>query len=144
VIRAVLDTNVLVSGFLGVASRRSTPGALMRLWYARAFDLVTSQPILEEFNQVMARPYFAARLSEELRQRDLALLNTEGTLVRVTVALSGVAPDSDDDVVLATAISGDADYVVTGDRRLEGVGTYLTVRIVSPRTFLTVLTDSTG
>lgn len=88
----------------------------------------------------MARPYFAARLSEEQRRRDVALLNAESTLVRVTVAVRGVAPDSNDDLVPATAVSGDADYVVTGDREFEAVGTHLTVRIVSPRAFLTILT----
>jgi hypothetical protein len=41
--------------------------------------------------------------------------------------------------VLAAAVSADADYLVTGDRQLQRLGTYEGVRIVSPRDFLALL-----
>ena len=45
-IQAVLDTNGLLSGY---AIPDSVPGRIVTLWYARAFRLVMSQAILEEF-----------------------------------------------------------------------------------------------
>lgn len=45
------------------------------------------------------------------------------------------------DRILATALSGRADYLVTGDRQLQQLGTYRTVAIVSPRAFLDLLNE---
>ncbi len=51
----------------------------------------------------------------------------------------GVAADPDDDMVIATAISSDVDYLVTGDKGLLDVGEQRGVQIVSPRRFLALL-----
>jgi predicted nucleic acid-binding protein len=45
----------------------------------------------------------------------------------------------EDDAILATALSGKADFLVTGDRQLLRLGTYRGVRIVTARDFLTIL-----
>jgi predicted nucleic acid-binding protein len=50
-----------------------------------------------------------------------------------------VATHPEDDLVLATAVSAHADYLVTGDRKLQRLGSYQGVRILSPREFLAVL-----
>jgi predicted nucleic acid-binding protein len=55
-----------------------------------------------------------------------------------------VAEDEEDDLVLATAVAGDAAYLVTGDRMLRSLGRYRNVTILSPREFLTVLQESAG
>jgi predicted nucleic acid-binding protein len=52
--------------------------------------------------------------------------------------LSLILPD---DVVLATAVSAHADYLVTGDTGLLHVGNYEGVQILSPRAFLDLLCD---
>lgn len=46
------------------------------------------------------------------------------------VAVAGIAPDPDDDVVLGTALAARAELIVTGDRGLLSVGEYRGVRIV--------------
>ena len=53
--------------------------------------------------------------------------------------MQGVAPDPDDDHVLAAAASSQAEYVVTGDQPLLGLGAYQGAAIISPRAFLDVL-----
>jgi uncharacterized protein len=53
--------------------------------------------------------------------------------------VSGVASHPEDDLILATAASGAADYLVTGDRQLLALGTFYEVRIVSARQFLDTL-----
>jgi predicted nucleic acid-binding protein len=53
--------------------------------------------------------------------------------------VQGIGEDTEDDLGLATAIAGQAEYLVTGDRHLQGIGAYEGVIIVSPRQFLTIL-----
>ena len=50
-----------------------------------------------------------------------------------------VASDPDDDVVIATATAGRADYIVSGDRHLLEIGEHGGIRIVRPATFLVIL-----
>ncbi len=50
-----------------------------------------------------------------------------------------MATHPEDDLVLATAVSAAADYLVTGDKQLQRLGGYHGVAIVSPRDFLALL-----
>ena len=51
----------------------------------------------------------------------------------------GVATHPEDDLVLATAVSGQVDYLVTGDRQILRLGMYEGVTIISPAAFLDIL-----
>lgn len=133
---AVLDTNVLASGF---ASRTGTPGWLLLLWTYEVFELVVSEPILAELARTFEKPYFRRQLTPPQRAADMALLRDEGTLTPITVEVSGVATHAEDDLILATAVSAEVDYLVTGDRRLQSLESYRGVTILSPRAFLDVL-----
>jgi predicted nucleic acid-binding protein len=52
------------------------------------------------------------------------------------IAIAGIAPDPDDDVVIGTTIAARAEFIVTGDRDLHSVGQHRGVRIVSVRQVL--------
>jgi predicted nucleic acid-binding protein len=54
-----------------------------------------------------------------------------------------VATHPEDDLILATAVSARADYLVTGDQQLQGLGTYQDVTVASPRQFLEILAAQT-
>ena len=60
-------------------------------------------------------------------------------VVSITVLSAAKQVHPEDDLVLATAVSGDADFLVTGDKQLLALGTYQSVSIVSPRDFIGVL-----
>lgn len=61
-------------------------------------------------------------------------------MLKVTEFVSGVATHPEDDLVLATAVSGKADYLVTGDKPLrKTVPKYQGVKLVTPVEFLKVL-----
>jgi putative PIN family toxin of toxin-antitoxin system len=139
VIVAVLDTNVLASGFIGEDKPDSTPGELVRRWRAKTFTLVISEHILAELGDTFGEPYFTRRLSAAAIAEALDSLRIDGIIQPITVDVAGIASHAEDDLVLATALSADAPYLVTGDKRLLERGTYRGTRILSPRQFLNVL-----
>lgn len=133
---AVLDTNVLASGAL------ATGGAVARvldLALAGAFQLVVSAGILVELERTLRKPYFARRLGDELIVRYIAGLKAVSVLASITTVTSEVATHPEDDAILSAALSAHADYLVTGDKALQSLGSYQGVMIVSPADFVRLI-----
>jgi putative PIN family toxin of toxin-antitoxin system len=143
VIRAVLDTNVLASGFIGERKNDSAPGAPIRYWRAKMYVLVTSDHILSELRLTFDSPYFTNRLSVAEIEEALASLQVDSVMQPITVPVIGIASHPEDDAVLATAISAQANFLVTGDRRLRERRSYRGTLLLSPREFLEVLEAQT-
>ncbi|HTE84975.1 MAG TPA: putative toxin-antitoxin system toxin component, PIN family [Dehalococcoidia bacterium] len=138
-LRTVVDTNLFVSGLIRT---RTPPNELLRAWVLQAFSLVTSAEIRAEVADVIQRPKFAryqfdARLIADILQ---ALDMSE-----IVEPLAGVpihCRDPKDDLVLASALSSGADYIVTGDKDLlvlDGEPALGELRIVTPEQFLAIL-----
>lgn len=139
-IRAALDANVLVSGILGALRETSTPGAILRAWRDRHFELITSDHIRAEVERALTQdPYFSARLTPEQVSADLASLAIDATQAEIIVEVVGVATHPEDDLVLAAAVSAGVDYLVTGGRQLLTLGQYRGITICSPRDFHSML-----
>jgi putative PIN family toxin of toxin-antitoxin system len=137
--KVVLDTNVLASGLAGFRNPASTVAKLLRLWRQGGFTLVTSEYILTELSHALQSPYFRQRLTPAQINSAMSLFHSEATITPITTKVQGIATHPEDDVILATAVSAKADYLVTGDTKLERVGTYQGVSILSPRRFLETL-----
>jgi putative PIN family toxin of toxin-antitoxin system len=137
VIRVVVDANVLASGF---TSGGSPPDRLLRAWLAGDWELMTLEEILSEVERTLHKPYFFRRLGPEGIARNLSLLRERAVITPLSVAVHGIATHPEDDLVLATALSAHADYLVTGDGPLQKLGTYRGVAILSPRALLLGLT----
>ncbi len=141
-ITAVLDTNVLVSGLVGQRRRPLTPpAALIAAWRSGEFELVLSADILMEVERTLQKPYFSHRISNDQRLRLLTVLRRRSSIVRLTKRVSGVASHPADDLILSTAVSAGASYLVTGDGPLLALGSLRRVRIVSPRAFWRALQE---
>jgi putative PIN family toxin of toxin-antitoxin system len=109
VIRAVLDTNVLASGFVEFAKPERAPAQLLRLWQEQRFALVVSAEILTELLNTLADSYFRRHLTAEQIDRAWLLLQEEAISTPLTSRISGVASHPEDDHVLATAVSAHAE-----------------------------------
>jgi uncharacterized protein len=117
---------------------------ILRAWNAGQFELVLSEPILAELERVLATPYFSRFFSANDRMDVIQSLRLDATIVEITVEVHGVATHPEDDLILATAVSGQVDYLVTRDRQLLRLGAYEGVRIVSTGEFLAVLQAEIG
>lgn len=136
IIRVVFDANALVAG-LPAAS--GTLAELVDHWRAGHFHLVVSSHLLAEVTRAWSKPYWRARLTPDQRERILFLLEESAERAPITVAVHGVATHPEDDLVLATAVSAHATYLVSGDKQLLDLEQFAGVTIISPRQFLAVL-----
>jgi putative PIN family toxin of toxin-antitoxin system len=140
VIRAVIDLNVIISA---VISLLGIPHRIWTAWHTdERFTLVISDGMIQELAGKLATPTIARRygIGVEDVNATTTLLRTIGSLVVVPAeAVTVVTADPEDDLVLASALLGQADYLVTGDRGLLDLGRHDRVAILSPRDFLGVL-----
>lgn len=136
VLRVLLDANILVSGFPASAG---TLAEIIARWRGGQFQLVVSEPLLAEVARAWSKPYWQARFTHGEAIRAIAALRQEADLCVIDEVVQGIATHPEDDLVLAAAISGDADVLVTGDKALQAVGQYRTTTILSPLDFLTLL-----
>jgi len=113
-LRVVVDTNLWIRALLG--GRVTLP--LLEAWYAKRLTVVVSQSLLDELDEVWRRPRLQQRIESEDAERLLEQLRFRGEMVE----LATVPPrcrDPKDHPVLATAIDGRADAIVTGDADLR-------------------------
>ena len=139
--RAVLDTNILISGLIRL---EGLPGKILLAWRAGHFNLVTSVPLLLELKEALSRPHLKDRY--HLLPRDIrdfiVLLKDTALLVTAPGVVSAQLRDPDDLAVLACALAGHAEYIVTGDHDLLDLHTFEGVQIVRPALFLQLLHSS--
>ena len=135
-IAAVLDVNVIVSGF---PARRGAAAEVIDRWLTSEFRVIMSEHILNGVIRAWDNPWFRDRYRRNEVERALYLLRTQASAVTPIPGIHGVAPDAEDDLVLGTAVAGEADYLVTGDRRFREVGQYESIAIRSPREFVFIL-----
>jgi putative PIN family toxin of toxin-antitoxin system len=134
--RVVLDANILASGAIAATG---TLSRIIDAWRSGTFSVIVSAPILEELERTFQKPYFRRHLTDKQSSRFMMLLQRRATVSPITVAVHGIATDPEDDRILATAISAKADYLVTGDTKLQRLGTYQAVAILTPRKFVETL-----
>lgn len=130
--RAVVDTNVFISGLM---LPKSTPGRIIGAWRAGQFALVLSEPMLDEITAVLGYPKIRKRTGwdDDTINRYLTLLRFEAEIADIRKTPAHVPRDAKDNMVLATLLASKADCLVTGDLDLlELADTY---PIIAPADF---------
>ena len=134
--RVVLDTGILIAALI---TKDTSPDRIYQAWRKRRFELVTSQWQLDEFRRVSRYP----KLRKYLQPIEAGnLVNGLRHQARFLEELPDVdlSEDPNDNPLLAMAIAGEVDYLVSGDKRdvlaLKKVGK---ASIVTARRFLTIL-----
>jgi len=114
---------------------------LIDAWLDERFTLVRSLYLVEELVHVVSYPRIASRLrmSESDVEAILAALLSQADVTPSELELPGVTRDPKDDAIVACAVEGQADFVVSGDQDLLVLGVYEGIRVVAPRRFLEIL-----
>ena len=134
--RVVLDTGILIAALI---TKDTPPDRIYQAWRKRRFELVTSQWQLDEFRRVCSYPKLRKYL-QPIEAGNLVIgLRLQARFLENLPDVD-LSEDPDDNPLLAMAIAGDVDYLVSGDKRdvlaLKKVGK---ASIVTARGFLTIL-----
>ena len=127
--RVVLDTNVIVSGFLNPAG---PPGTLVRLAAEGVLSLCHDARILTEYREVLLRPKFG--FSAAMVDPFLEQIEADGFLASA-VPLARPLPDPDDESFLEVAVAASAP-LVTGNIRHFPVASRAGTEVLSPAAFV--------
>lgn len=137
--RAVLDTNVLVSAALFP----TTVPARVLLAVYRSGRLLVSDTTVTELHKVLGRQRFERRARYERRMEFVAeviLLGDEVVIVERITACR----DPDDDKFLEVAVNGNATHLVTGDQDLLALHPFRSIPILTPADFLALIAPPTS
>lgn len=128
-LRLVVDTNVLVSAALKPDSLQRT---VFLIGLTRPARLYVSQPILEEYADVLARREL--RIQKGQRLQLLQLIRNRGTVVAPRYSLE-VTSDPDDNIFIECADAARADYLITGNLK-HFPRFWKGTKVISPREFI--------
>ena len=132
-VRAVIDTNVLVSALIHDGKPRKLIFELLNRHTA-----ILSRQMLAELADVAGRDKF--QVTDSQVERFLSIMVKMAKIVLDNALFKEVASDPDDDVVLNVAYRGKADYIVTGDKHLLTLNDFKKTKIVTVNQMLEILT----
>ncbi len=131
--RVVLDTNVLLSALLVRQSKAAQP---VTAWRRGAFELMTCELQLQEIRAVTRRDHIRALIRPAMAGE---LVNQLRTMAKWIDNLPPVnrSPDPFDNFLLAMAQAGNADVLVSGDKRgVLALQSHGACQIISLRQFV--------
>lgn len=132
-IRLVLDTNTLISAFRDETSRSSS-------FYRQArntCELLTSSETITELADVLYRPFLDKKFEGREKRREELL--SEYVLLSTSIEITIVSTDCrdpKDNKFLSLALSGGADFIISGDLDLRVLNPYHGVRILTMREYV--------
>lgn len=132
-IKATLDTNVLISGTLFSGA----PSRVLELAFERKILCVTSFPLIEEFKAIMKEKM---KVEDDFLNQTVAALLSVFQVVSPTTEVEYVKNNYMDNIVIATAIDSGSDYLVTGDKKhLLKLHSVDGVPVIAPADFLKII-----
>ena len=139
--RVVFDTNVLVSALLVPGSK---PAQIVRLVIAGEVNLMISQDIIEEARRVFLYPKLVKMMKRnKVSPDDLDVVIEKICSIAVMtpgqLTVEVIKNDPTDNAVLACAVEGEADYIISGDHHLTDLHEFQGIFIISPATILALV-----
>ena len=140
-IRAVIDTSVMVSVAFakeGVAKR------LRDLIADNAFVMVTSRAILRELYEVLHYPHIVKQFhaSEDYINEFTGMVIEHALTTEGLYDIDGITEDPKDDMFIACALEGRADYIVSRDPHLRNIKHFQGIQIIDATTFVDKITTN--
>ena len=134
--RVVLDTNVLISALI---TSGTPPDGLYRAWLRGEIELVTSTAQIAEITDVVSRPRLQKFIDADEAEDILDNIDSYAFVLDDPPQVN-LSPDPRDNPILAAAIAGDADLIVSGDKKhLLGLAEIEGIPIVTARKALDLI-----
>lgn len=136
--RVLVDTNVFVSYLLSSGNEGSAVQKVIEAVFSGVVTLLLPEELLGELLDVLTtRPYFIKRIPHQVAMEFIATLRQSAELLpAVPEGIPSILRDPKDDYLLAQAVVGRADYLVTGDDDLLSLGGVEQLTIVTPLQFV--------
>ena len=108
----------------------------------KRFDIVVSEPVLEEYKEILLRPHIQAihnytKIQVEIRV--IQMFHKLAVVVEHKVSVNVIQEDPDDNLFIECALAGGAEYIISGDPHLLNQKQYYGVQIFTPRQFIALL-----
>jgi hypothetical protein len=136
--RIVVDTNVLVSAVL---NPKGSPAVIIDTVLDGKLFLISSRVVLNEARRVFSYPKLQKLLkkngvsAKEITDL-LEMIEKVALLVPGKLKVSAIESDPADNIFLACAVEGHADFLVSGDHHLTDLGIFQGIPIIAPAEFL--------
>ncbi len=135
--RAVLDTNVLISAVISTG----TPHDVLAAGFEGEYQIVVSVATLTEFRETLLKYPDRFHMDEEDVQTEVETVRYFAEFVDPEEDIEAVEDDPDDDKFLEAALAGNVDYLVSGDKHLLDLDSFRGIEIITPREFLDLLEE---
>jgi uncharacterized protein len=134
--KVVLDTNIFISGLL---SKNGAPTQVLDAWKAKRYILVISPFIIQEICDTLQSVHIQNKY--KIVKEDISVLVSlfehDAFLVISEADTAGMIPHgTSDEQILACAIDGRADFIVSGDHHLIDLENFQNVPIITPQRLL--------
>ncbi len=139
-LRAVMDTNVLVAG---LRSRSGASHELLRLLRQRRWTLVLSNTVASEYHEILHRELAAFSLTHSEVDEYLDVLCALAEQRILTTAWQPAAADPDDEALVQLAREAGVLYLVTHNVRDVSAAGRFGVNVVRPAEFLNLIRQPT-
>ena len=137
--RIVLDTNILIGALI---TKGTPPDRLYQAWLDGEIELVTSTAQLAEVTAVLARPRLQRYVDADEAAAIVENLDTRALVLDAPPDVN-LSPDPKDNPILAVAIAGKADLIVSGDKKhMLALGAVESIPIVTARDALDRLANA--
>jgi putative PIN family toxin of toxin-antitoxin system len=134
-IKACLDTNIFISGFI---SPSGYPSQIIEAWQNREFILLTSDEIITEVSKVLNYPKIkkSFSLSDDEIEKYLTLISKYSQRMPGELKVNVITENPSDNMFIACALEGKADFIISGDNHLLSVGNHEGIRIITASEFV--------
>jgi uncharacterized protein len=135
-IRAVIDTNLFVSGLF---AGQGAVFQLQELWVKGVFELAVSEDILKEVRSTLLKPSVNKKLHLDKAgvNEVIALIREKAVVVtKDRYKTDAITSDCSDNKFLACALEANADFIVSGDNHLLEIKHFHNIQIVDASAFV--------
>jgi len=131
-IKAVLDTNVLISSLFW----KGAPYKIFQKGLGGTFIILTSLEILEEVkNKLINKFRFPLQDTNDF----IEIITINSKIIKPTTKFDIVKEDPSDNKIIECALAGEANYIVSGDKHLLDIKRYNKIKIILPKDFLKLI-----